>query len=261
MSPGPASGSRLLEGRVVLVTGGASGLGLGMATAMAAHGAAVVLACRRPEIGEPAAAVLREAGHDVRCVRCDVTSADDIGASVEATVAAHGRLDCMVHNAIAPTGGPTRIQDVSQDHWDAMVSTTIRATFDGARAAHPHLRDSGGSMILMTSAAGMEGSTQLPVYAMVKAAQRTLAKGLAAEWGADSIRVNCIAPVADTAAMQRAYMENPDLRERLLERTPLGRIGNPLDDVGPVAVFLASDMARFITGQTLCVDGGGFLGL
>jgi len=107
----------------------------------------------------------------------------------------------------------------------------------------------------------MEGSASLPVYAMVKAAQRTLAKGLAAEWGADGIRVNCIAPVALTPAMERAYGENPVLHERLLERTPLGRIGDPLDDVGPVAVFLASEMARFITGQTLCVDGGGFLGL
>ena len=261
MNPGLVPGGRLLEGRVVLVTGGASGLGLGMATAMAAHGAAVVLACRRPETGEPAAAGLREAGHDVRCVRCDVTSADDLRTAVDATVTAHGRLDCMVHNAIASTGGPTRIQDVAQDHWDAMVGTAIRATFEGARAAHPHLREAGGSMILMTSSAGMEGSASLPVYAMVKAAQRTLAKGLAAEWGADGIRVNCIAPVADTPAMERAYDENPVLQERLLERTPLGRIGDPLGDVGPAAVFLASDMARFMTGQTLCVDGGGFLGL
>ena len=261
MSPDLAPGDQLLEGRVVLVTGGASGLGLGMATAMAAHGAAVVLACRRPETGEPAAVQLREAGHHVRCVRCDVASADDLRAAVEATVTAHGRLDCMVHNAIAPTLGPTRIQDVAQDHWDAMMATAIRATFEGARAAHPHLREAGGSMILMTSAAGMEGSASLPVYAMVKAAQRTLAKGLAAEWGADGIRVNCIAPVALTPAMERAYRENPVLHERLLERTPLGRIGDPLDDVGPVAVFLASEMARFITGQTLCVDGGGFLGL
>ena len=84
---------------------------------------------------------------------------------------------------------------------------------------------------------------------------------LAVEWGTDGIRVNCIAPGALTPAMERAYGENPVLHERLLERTPLGRIGDPLDDVGPVAVFLASEMARFITGQTLCVDGGGFLGL
>ena len=261
MSPDTAPDSRLLEGRVVLITGGASGLGLGMASAMAAHGAAVMLACRRLETGEPAAASLRDAGHDVTCIRCDVTSGDDLRAAVNATVTAHGRLDCMVHNAIAPTGGPTLIQKIARQHWDAMVSTTIRATFEGARAAHPHLRDAGGSMILMTSSAGMEGSASLPVYAMVKAAQRTIAKGLAAEWGPDGIRVNCIAPVALTPAMERAYAENPVLQERLLERTPLGRIGHPLDDVGPVAVFLASDMARFMTGQTLVVDGGGFLGL
>jgi len=246
---------------VVLVTGGASGLGLGMATAMAAHGAAVVLACRRLETGEPAAAGLREAGHDARCVRCDVTSADELLAAVDAAVEAHGRLDCMVHNAIAPPGAPARLEDVTQDHWDAMVATAIRATFDGARAAHRHLRAVGGSMIIMTSSSGMEGSANLAVYAMVKAAQRTLAKGLAVEWGADGIRVNCIAPMAMTPAMDRAYRENPILQERLLGRTPLGRIGDPVRDVGPAAVFLASDLARFVTGQTLSVDGGAFLGL
>ena len=261
MTSAGRSDRRLLEDRVVLVTGGASGLGLGMATAMAAHGAAVVLACRRPETGEPAAAGLREAGHDARCVRCDVTSADELLAAVDSAVEAHGRLDCMVHNAIAPPGAPARLEDVTQDHWDAMVATAIRATFDGARAAHRHLRAVGGSMIIMTSSSGMEGSANLAVYAMVKAAQRTLAKGLAVEWGADGIRVNCIAPMAMTPAMDRAYRENPILQERLLGRTPLGRIGDPVLDVGPAAVFLASDLAQFVTGQTLSVDGGAFLGL
>ena len=102
-------------------------------------------------------------------------------------------------------------------------------------------------MILMTSLVGMEGSANLPVYAMVKAAQRTLAKGLAVEWGDDGIRVNCIAPIAMTPAMDSACRENPILQERLLGRTPLGRIGDPVSDVGPAAVFLGSDLARFVT--------------
>ena len=137
----------------------------------------------------------------------------------------------------------------------------MRASFDAAQVAHPHLAAAGGSFLLLTSAAGMEGSANLPVYAMVKASQRALAKSLSREWGPDGIRVNCIAPVARTPAMERAYLANPELEDRLVGRTPLRRVGDPTDDIGPVAVFLASDLARFVTGQTVVVDGGGFLGL
>ena len=114
---------------------------------------------------------------------------------------------------------------------------------------------------MMTSAAGMEGSPNVPAYAMVKASQRALAKSLAGEWGSSGVRVNCIAPIAMTPAMASAFRANPDLESRLAARTPLGRIGDPAADIGPVAVFLASDLSRFVTGQTVVADGGGFLGL
>ena len=116
-------------------------------------------------------------------------------------------------------------------------------------------------MILLTSPAGVEGSANLPVYATVKAAQRGILKSLAREWGPQGVRVNAIAPVARTPAMDAAVAVNPALEERLIARTPLGRLGDAAADIGPVAVFLASGRACYITGQTIVADGGGFLGL
>jgi len=250
----------LLAGRVAVVTGGASGIGLGMTTAMARHGAAVILACRRTETGEPAAEALRDEGLDAMCVRCDVTETGDVEAAVAATLEQHGRLDCLVHNAVAGNAaGP--LLDASDRGWRMLVASSLRASFECARAAHIALRAAGGSLVLLTSAAGMEGSAVMPLYGVAKAAQRTLAKGLAAEWGPDGIRVNCLAPLARSPSLDMAIAADPSLGERLVSRTPLGHIGDPVNDVGPAAVFLASDLSRHVSGQTIVVDGGGFRGL
>ena len=250
----------LLDGRVALVTGGAAGIGLGLTTAMARHGATVVLASRSAEVGEAAAAGLRDEGLQAVWIRCDVTTPEEVSVAVTATVEAHGRLDCFIHNALdGSVVGP--LEEATDEGWATLAATSVRASYDCARIAHPHLQATGGSLILLTSAAGMEGSAARPLYAMAKAAQRGFAKGLAAEWGPDGIRVNCIAPVAMTPALDGAIRRDPSLGERLVARTPLGRIGDPVHDVGPVAVFLAGDLARHVTGQTLVVDGGGFRGL
>lgn len=251
----------LLVGKVAIVTGAGGGVGQGIAVAMARQGASVVVAARRTETGEPAAAAIRDEGGEAICLRCDVVSRADVDAVVAATVERYGRLDCMVHNALASTGVPSELQDLADDGIDAMMSTAVRATFSCAQAAYPHLLASGGSYIIISSAAGVEGSSYLPVYSVVKGAQRGFAKSLAREWGPLGIRVNCIGPVALTPAMEAMYVKNPVLEERLVGRTPLGRVGRPDTDIGPVAVFLASDLAQYVTGQTIMTDGGGFLGL
>ncbi len=131
-----------------------------------------------------------------------------------------------------------------------------------AQAASDALRASEqGRLILVSSAAGVEGSANLPLYAAVKAAQRGFAKSLAREWGERGVTVNCIAPVAVTPALESAFKTNPNLRGRLEGRTPLGRLGDPETDVGSVVAFLASDAAGFVTGQTIACDGGSFTGL
>ncbi len=254
-------GGELLPGKVAIVTGAGAGVGEGIAQAMARHGASVVIAARRIETGEPVAAAIRAEGGDALCLRCDVASRADVDAVVAATVERYGRLDCMVHNALSSTGIPSELQDLADDTIDGMMATAVRASFSCAQAAYPHLLASQGTYIIITSAAGVEGSSYLPVYSVVKGAQRGFAKSLAREWGPLGIRVNSIGPVALTPSMEAMYVKNPVLEERLVGRTPLGRVGTPDTDIGPVAVFLASDLSRYVTGQTIMTDGGGFLGL
>jgi 3-oxoacyl-[acyl-carrier protein] reductase len=254
---------RLLDGKAVIVTGAGGGVGYGIAMAMAQHGANVVVAARRPDNGEPAARGIDEATTHGSAVfhRCDVTRRDSIEDTVAFTVERFGRLDCLVHNAVSAVGPPTEIQDIAPDLWQGMISSAVRASFDCAQVAYPHLKATQGSYLLITSATGIEGSPYLPVYGMVKAAQRGFGKSLAREWGPDGIRVNLIGPVAMTPALEVAYKANPVLETRLVKRTPLQRVGDPTADIGPAAVFFASDLARFVAGQTLIVDGGGFMGL
>ena len=281
--------TRLLDGKAVIVTGAGGGVGYGIAMAMAQHGAKVVIAARRPDNGEPAAQAITDEGGTAVFFRCDVTQRSSIEETVAFTVDTFGRLDCLVHNAVSGVGPPTEIQDIEPDLWQGMVSSAVRASFDCAQVAHPHLKAAQGSYLLITSATGIEGSPYLPVYGMVKAAQgsyllitsatgiegspylpvygmvkaaqRGFGKSLAREWGPEGIRVNLIGPVAMTPALVVAYKANPVLEARLVKRTPLQRVGDPATDIGPAAVFFASDLARFVAGQTLIVDGGGFMGL
>jgi 3-oxoacyl-[acyl-carrier protein] reductase len=252
----------LLRGRTAIVTGAGQGVGEGIARAMAAAGANVVIAARRVETGEPVAEAIRDRGGCAVCLRCDVAERRDVDAVVAETVARFGALDSVVHNALSPVGPLAEVQDAPDETWDGLLRTGVRGSFSFAQAAFPHLRERpGASFILVTSSTGIEGSGDRAIYGAVKAAQRGFAKSLAREWGPHGIRVNLIAPVAMSPAMEKAYKARPELEARLIDRTPLRRVGEPEPDIGGVAVFFASDLARFVTGQTIIADGGGFLGL
>jgi 3-oxoacyl-[acyl-carrier protein] reductase len=251
-----------LEGRTAIVTGAGQGVGEGIARAMAAAGANVVIAARRVETGEPVAQAIRELGGCAICLPCDVAVRADVDRVVAQTVERFGGLDSVVHNALSPVGSLAEVQDASDETWDGLMRTGVRASFSLAQAAFPYLRErAGASYILITSNTGIEGSGDRAIYGAVKGAQRGFAKSLAREWGPYDIRVNLIGPVAMSPAMEKAYTANPELETRLINRTPLRRVGDPEPDIGAVAVFLASDLARFVTGQTIIADGGGFLGL
>jgi 3-oxoacyl-[acyl-carrier protein] reductase len=251
-----------LEGRTAIVTGAGQGVGEGIARALAAAGANVIVAARRTATGEPVAAGIRDAGGSALCVETDVSDAAAVQAVVDAAVERFGGLQIMVHNAYKPTRAH-RVEDADDEIWGPNAGTAAWGSFFCARAAYPHLRVAGrqGRLILLSSPAGIEGSATRPVYAAVKGAQRALAKSLAKEWGPDGITVNCIAPVAESPALATAFEADRALRDAVASRTALRRIGDPERDIGPVAVWLAGDGASYVTGQTIVCDGGSFLGL
>ncbi|HEX4982012.1 MAG TPA: SDR family oxidoreductase [Ilumatobacteraceae bacterium] len=252
-----------LAGRVALVTGAGQGVGEGIARRLAAEGAHVVVAARRAATGEPVAASIVSGGGSAVCIETDVTERDSVAACVQRTVDRFGHLHVVVHNAF--TGAIShRLEDADLDrHWVAMSRTAVWGSFFCAQLAYPHLAAAGanGRLILVTSPSGVEGSANIALYSPVKAAQRALAKSLAREWGHLGITANCIAPVAASPGLITAFERNPALRAAIEDRTPLGRVGDITDDIGSVALFLASDDAGYVTGQTIVCDGGSFLGL
>ena len=250
-----------LAGRTVVVTGAGGGVGRGVAVACAAQGAHVVVASRH-ENGEETVALAAAAGGTAEWIRCDVTVAADVHAATACAVEGTGRLDAMVHNATSHrSGDPARLEDADDALFEEHIAVSLRGTYHCATAALPHLRASKGAFVTMTSPAGMEGSFMLPLYGTVKAALRGFTKSVAREWAPHGIRVNTVSPLAVTPALAHAYLEDPGLEARTTSRVPLGRIGDPETDIGPAVVFLLGDGSRYVTGQTLVVDGGRFMNL
>lgn len=250
-----------LVGRSIVITGAGRGVGRGIALACAAEGAHIVVASPG-ENGLATVAEIDERGGSATWVRCDVTVRADVRRAIDAAVTATGGLDAVVHNATSRRSSePLRLEDVGDDLWEDHASVSLRGAYYCAVEGFAHLAARQGRLVLMTSPAGMEGSRALPVYGMVKAALRGMAKSLAREWARHGATVAVVSPLAMTPAMEMAFDEDPELEPRLAAAVPMGRLGDPEADIGPVVAFLVGDGARYITGQTIVVDGGRYLGL
>lgn len=246
----------VLAGKVAIVTGSTRGIGRATAEAFARAGAKVAISSRKPEACEAACTEMRAAGHDVLAVPAHVGKAEDIDRLVAATTAHFGRLDVVVCNA-AVNPVFAELQDITEDTWAKVMETNLTSVWRVAKAAFPIMAaQGGGSMVLLSSTASLVGTVTEGPYAVSKAAENHLARQLAVQWGPKNIRVNTIAPGMTRTDMIRNH--DPKMIARVLEQTPLRRMGEP-EDIAAIALFFASDASRHLTGQLLVADGGGLL--
>lgn len=244
-----------LKDKVAIVTGSTRGIGRAIAEYYARAGAKVVISSRKPEACEEVAAEMQAAGYEVLAIPCHVGRKEDLQKLVDQTMAAWGKIDVLVCNAATnPTYGP--LSELTDEAWDKIMDTNVRGTFWLCNMVLPLMaQNGGGSAILISSIAALRANTKIGAYGISKAAEISLVRNLAAEWGPQKIRVNAIAPGLVKTDFARALWEDPVRLERAENATPLRRIGEPADIAG-VALFLASEAAAYVTGQVLVADGG-----
>jgi NAD(P)-dependent dehydrogenase (short-subunit alcohol dehydrogenase family) len=244
-----------MDGKVALISGGARGQGAAEARLFAQEGAKVVIGDLLDVDGMRVAAEIAELGGEAVYVHLDVTREEDWQSAVQAAVSAFGKLDVLVNNAGIWRRG--RVEDTTVEDWDAVQNVNSKGVFLGAKAAIPEMRKAGGgSVINISSTAGLVGGPRSTAYTASKGAVRLFTKATAIQYAGEGIRSNSIHPgPIDTEMIQQVWQGEDNSREQSIARTPLGRVGT-VDDIAYGALFLASDESSFMTGSELVIDGG-----
>ncbi|ANH37058.1 2-(S)-hydroxypropyl-CoM dehydrogenase [Nocardioides dokdonensis FR1436] len=237
--------------RVGVVTGGAAGIGRAIVGALVAEGCRVVVVDRDEQAG---AAVVAELGERTRFIGGDVADPATADRAVAAAVESFGPPAMLVNVAQASRQAPLLEQDRAD--FDLALGTGLHATFNFMKAAHPHLLETGGSVVNFASGSGLTGMPTQASYAAAKEAVRGLSRVAAQEWAGDGIRVNVVCPIAATGGVMAWAERFPEEYQGIVAKNPMGRWGDPDQDVAPVVLFLLSDASRYMTGQTLMADGG-----
>ncbi|MCI0782366.1 MAG: glucose 1-dehydrogenase [Chloroflexi bacterium] len=243
-----------LEGKVALISGGARGMGAAEARLFASEGAKVVIGDLLEDEGRQTEAQINEAGGECLFIRLDVTSESDWQDVVATTVARFGKLDILVNNAgIFRT---ERVEDTSEQSWDQVMDVNAKGVFLGTKAAIPEMRKvGGGSIVNISSIAGLVGSPYSSAYNASKGAVRLLTKSTAIQYAREGIRANSVHPGVIETEMTREVVNDEAFRQFRLVTNPIPRLGQP-EDVAYGVLFLASDEASFMTGSELVIDGG-----
>jgi short-subunit dehydrogenase len=244
-----------LTGKIAIVTGSTKGIGLAIATRMAEHGATVVISSRKADACERVAAAITATGGKAVVIPCHIARKEELQALVDQTVAKCGGIDILVENAaVNPYLGPAA--DMPDEAFDRVMGSNVRSNVQLANMAIPHMvKRGGGSVIIISSIAGLRGQQTIGAYGISKAADIQIARNIAVEWGPHNIRANAIVPGLVRTDFARALWEDPVLYKKRTKDTPLQRIGEP-DEIAGAAVFLASAAGSFTTGQAIVIDGG-----
>lgn len=245
----------VLQDKVAIVTGGAGGIGRGVAKALCKEGAHVLITDIFEDGLKQAGEEIGALGFGLETCLCDGADAEQVKKAVDRAVELWGRLDIVVNNAHASRQKPLDMTDRSD--MDLSMNSGFWATYNFMQEAYPHLRETKGCIINFGSAAAIKGQQYQAAYAAAKEAIRGLTRVAAREWGPYGIRVNIVCPFAMTPGVQRWKEAFPDEFKKSISGVPLRRIGDPESDIGRTIVFLCSDDASYITGLTIDVDGGG----
>ena len=244
----------MLDGRVALVTGAGQGVGRGVALALAAEGAQVAVVGITVEKCHAVVDEVRARGGTALAVECDVTKTAQVDACVRTVQEQFGPVHVLVNNAQALHF--TTIRRLTEDALEEMWQSGPVGTLRFMQACFEDLRETRGSVINLGSGSGLTVEPVMGGYAMAKEAIRVLSRAAAVEWGRHGVRVNVVLPLAESPGLAKWGSDLPEARSALLDRVPLGRIGDPEHDVGRTVVFLAGPDASYITGTTVMVDGG-----
>ena len=244
-----------IAGKRAIVTGSTKGIGRAIAEAFAKAGAKVVISSRKPDACDEVAGEIAAEGGEVLAIPCHVGDREQLEQLVSKTVGVWGGVDILVCNAATnPVYGP--MSNASDEAFEKIMQTNVQSVFQLCNMVCPMMADQGGgSVIVISSIAGLRGNDVIGLYGVSKAAEAGLVRNLAVEWGPKGIRANAISPGLIKTDFARALWEDPVRLERAEKRTPLRRIGAP-EDIAGVAMFLASDAAAYVTGQNIVADGG-----
>lgn len=245
-----------MKGKVVLITGGGKGIGRGLSEAFAEEGANLIITGRDEVALQKAKEELETAyGNQVLALQGDGGIEEQVKHVIAKAIETFGHLDVLVNNAMASRSG-TMLKNHTKEDFDLAINSGLYGVFFYMREAYPYLKESKGAIINFASGAGFSGQVGQASYAAAKEGIRGLSRVAATEWGPDGINVNVVCPLVETPQMLKWKEEYPEHYEKTIQGIPLQRFGNAKNDIGRTCVFLASDDASYISGETIVLQGG-----